>query len=585
MIFLLVIIIMQLSPLPRLVLVDFEFISTAGNRPVPVCLVAKDLQSGREWRLWQDQLMTMSRPPFPCGSDSCLVAYLASAELGCFQVLGWSFPSNILDLYAEFRCHTNGLVVPYGNSLLGALQYFGLSGITTTEKEEMRALILHGCPWSEAEKLSIIKYCESDLAALEQLLPKLMPLINIPQALLRGEYMKTVAVMEHNGIPIDLGTLKRLLSNRDRIITAIIADVDQAYGIFMDTTFSVRKFAEYLHHHDLPWPRLCSGNLALDDETFKTMVERYPQLEDLRVLRNTLAILRKNKLAVGTDGRNRCMLSPFSSKTGRNQPSNSMFIFGMPSWYRHLVRPPQGWGCGYADYSQQEFGIVAYLSRDRNMQLAYASGDPYIKFAALAHAVPACATKSTHPRQRELFKTCALAVLYGQGEHGLAQRTGLSIFEARELLNSHKAAFPDYWCWSDAIQDTAALTGRLTTALGWHCAWGQDFNPRSARNFPAQANGAEMLRLACIFAVESGVRLLAPVHDALVFEYRTEARTTAINAIRATMVKASAIVLGGAELRVDVETYDYPERFRGDKGTAMWERVCKILEGIDGTIS
>ncbi len=47
---------------------------------------------------------------------------------------------------------------------------------------------------------------------------------------------------------------------------------------------------------------------------------------------------------------------------------------------------------------------------------------------------------------------------------------------------------------------------------------GPDANPRSLRNFPCQANGAEMLRLACCLATERGVNVVAPVHDASIVE-------------------------------------------------------------------
>jgi len=37
------------------------------------------------------------------------------------------------------------------------------------------------------------------------------------------------------------------------------------------------------------------------------------------------------------------LLSPFASKTGRNQPSNSMYIFGPSVWVRGLIKPPEGY--------------------------------------------------------------------------------------------------------------------------------------------------------------------------------------------------------------------------------------------------
>ena len=98
---------------------SFEEASRSGERPRPICMVAKELRSGTEWRLWQDQFGPA--PPFPVGSDALFVAYYASAELGCFRALGWAKPANILDLFAEFRNRTNGLTTPAGSGLVGAL--------------------------------------------------------------------------------------------------------------------------------------------------------------------------------------------------------------------------------------------------------------------------------------------------------------------------------------------------------------------------------------------------------------------------------------------------------------------------------
>ena len=82
-------------------------------------------------------------------------------------------------------------------------------------------------------------------------------------------------------------------------------------------------------------------------------------------------------LAVGADGRNRCLLSPFRSITSRNQPSNAHFIFGPSCWLRSLIQPEPGRAVAYVDWSQQEFGIAAALSGDTAMMEAYTSGDPY----------------------------------------------------------------------------------------------------------------------------------------------------------------------------------------------------------------
>ena len=85
---------------------SFEDASRSGERPRPVCMVAKELRSGQTWRLWRGEFG--SAPPFPIGPDALFVAFYASAEFGCFRALNWPKPTNILDLFAEFRDRTNG---------------------------------------------------------------------------------------------------------------------------------------------------------------------------------------------------------------------------------------------------------------------------------------------------------------------------------------------------------------------------------------------------------------------------------------------------------------------------------------------
>jgi hypothetical protein len=174
--------------------IDFEFQSAPGERPVPVCLVGQELRTGRKLRLWCDDFGLL--PPYSTKADSLLVAYYASAELGCHRALSWPMPARVLDLFIEFRCLTNGRETPAGDSLLGALTYYGLDNIGAAEKEEMRELILRGGPWTQAEQTAILDYCESDVEALARLLPRMLPRIDLPRSLYRGRYMTAAATIE-----------------------------------------------------------------------------------------------------------------------------------------------------------------------------------------------------------------------------------------------------------------------------------------------------------------------------------------------------------------------------------------------------
>src|SRR5689334_15121036 len=139
---------------------DFEFQAPDGERPRPVCLVARELRSGRLVRLWRNELECMARPPYATDPGSLFVAYYASAELGCHLALGWPMPARILDLYVEFRAATNGRPTVAGSGLLGALAAHGLDALGSEEKADMRALVTRGGPWTPAEQQAILAYCQ-----------------------------------------------------------------------------------------------------------------------------------------------------------------------------------------------------------------------------------------------------------------------------------------------------------------------------------------------------------------------------------------------------------------------------------------
>jgi DNA polymerase I len=404
------------------------------------------------------------------------------------------------------------------------------------------------------------------------------PNVDLPRALLRGRYMAAAARIEDRGIPIDTDMLDRLRTRWHEIQDGLIAAVDADYHVFEARTFKANKFAAWLERTGTPWPCLDSGALDLSEDTFREVAKSYPGVSSLRELRHALSQLRLNDLAVGSDGRNRTLLSVFGARSSRNTPSNSRSIFGPSVWLRSLIKPGPGTGVAYVDWSQQEFGIAAALSNDPMMSEAYNSGDPYLSFAKQAGAAPATATKATHGTVRELFKTCALGVQYGMEERSLGYRIGRPPIEARELLRKYRETYRVFNGWSDAVVTAAMLTSVIRTVFGWPLHVTGEIKERSLRNFPMQANGAEMLRLACCLATERGVSVYMPVHDALLIEATLDEIEDAVVVTRAAMAEASQVVLDGFELRTETSIVRYPDRYSDPRGEQMWHRVTGLLD-------
>ncbi len=565
--------------------IDFEFIAEPGARPVPVCLVARELDSGRLIRLWADELGP--EPPFPINDATLFVAYYASAEISCFLELGWPIPTRTLDLYTEFRNETNGTTLPAGRGLLGALSYHGIPSITADQKHDDRALVLRGGPWSEQERHRILDYCQTDVDVLGPLLERMLPAIQarpngLGQALFRGRYMAAVARMERTGVPIDDEMLERLRSHWSGIKRELIEAIDKDYGVYEGTTFKSGLFAAYLADNRIDWPRTATGQLQLDKDTFRDMAKRYPRLEPIKELRHSLSELRLEKLAVGPDHRNRVLLSPFGASSGRNTPSNSRFIFGPSVWLRGLIKPPEGRALAYVDWGSQEVYIAAALSGDSALLDAVLSGDPYLAFAKMAGLAPPDATKQSHKEIRDLCKSCVLGANYGMQAPSLAARTGLTVIEAQDLLRRLASTFPVFTEWAERVINTGQLAGHLSTVFGWTMRIDNITRPTTLRNFPMQANGAEMLRLACCLATERGVEVCAPVHDALLIEAPADLIDDAVAATRAAMTEASRVVLDGLEVPTDADTICWPVRYADARGRVMFERVSEILSRREG---
>jgi DNA polymerase-1 len=571
-------------------LADFEFIAKPGERPDVVCLCARELRSGQTVRMWRDQLG--ATPPYRTDPGALFVCFAATAECTCHLALRWPLPAKVLDLSPMFRSVVNGRETPQGRGLVGALAYFGLDAISSKYKDVMRNRILAGWPFSADEQEQILTYCASDSDALEALLPKLLSEIDLDTALHWGEFAAVSAVMEHNGVPIDMEIFEHL---RDKhawafVRDALVPQIDAEFGVYYkgadgEWHFSMERFENYHARAGIDWPRLESGKLDLRRKTFESMAKSFPALEPLRQLRHTRDKMRRIKLAVGADARNRTVLWPFQSKTGRTQPKASRWIFSPAVWLRSLIKPGPGRAVAYIDFSSMEFLIAGALAECKPMLDLYATGSPYIEVAKRFDEAPAVATKQTHSEVHERYKIGCLGAQYGMQSETLARRLGVSTFVAHEMLGQHRGLFNQYWAWVEDWIAHALDTGMMHTPLGWSCCTGiTEFNARSIGNFPVQATGADILRIACIWAHRRGIKLCGPIHDAVLIESSIDRIEADVALTQEIMRRASRVVLnadpaGTYELRTDATIVRYPDRYSDKRGRQVWADVLALLEG------
>ena len=271
----------------------------------------------------------------------------------------------------------------------------------------------------------------------------------------------------------------------------------------------------------------------------------------------------------------------YGTKTGRSAPGASQFVFGPAKWLRFLITPPPGRALVHRDFSQQEVRIAAVLSGDSALLEACESGDVYLGIAQQLGFLPDSLNERERKAVRALFKTVVLGIQYGLGFRSLAARTGISLFEAGEILARLRARFHRFEDYAQSVGDHAGLRLEIGTPFGWCMQCPSGTNPRTIRNFPMQSTGSEILHVACILAERRGIEVVAPVHDAIMAEGPADQAEELSTALDQLMGDAAAVVLRGYRLPTDCQTIRPGERYFDDRGEAMWTTVTRLLAKLE----
>jgi hypothetical protein len=315
--------------------------------------------------------------------------------------------------------------------------------------------------------------------------------------------------------------------------------------------------------------------------------KHHPELRTLQRLRDQIAELRLGRFVntIGADCASRIAVMPHWTRSGRNQPMgrDKVFLLSLPSWLHGLIKPAPGWGVALLDWSAQEIGIGAGLSRDPDLVTDFQSGDPHMRFAVRAGLAPEGATKHTHSPVRDAVKPISLGVSYGMSKYGAAAATGKSLLWAAEALARHRHAYPVFTQWQQNVVAQAQFDGRIVSPLGWPMAVHAYTRRRSLLNYLHQAGGADCMRLAGIAAYEAGIRVVAVAHDAFWITAPLAELNDAIATMARLMVRASNVVTGGLDIPIEVSAKVCWPHCLGDvrapdaKGQAMWREVRELV--------
>ncbi|MGV2449649.1 UNVERIFIED_CONTAM: DNA polymerase I [Ralstonia mannitolilytica] len=204
-----------------------------------------------------------------------------------------------------------------------------------------------------------------------------------------------------------------------------------------------------------------------------------------------------------------------------------------------------------ADYSQIELRLIAEISGEDNMIKAFQDGeDIHASTAAKLFKIPLAEVSKT---QRSQAKTVNFGIIYGQGAFALAEQTGLSRTEAKQMIEAYFETYPKLKEYMAEQVSKARQLGYVETILGRKRHL-KDINSnnfvvrghaeRNAVNAPVQGSAADIVKIAMIKIAREleeqklTTKMLLQVHDELVFESPIDEIDAASKLIKTEMESA-----------------------------------------------
>ena len=348
-------------------------------------------------------------------------------------------------------------------------------------------------------------------------------------------------------------------------------EVTEDYDLFADAAMRISKAGKFR------WKKTPAGAFAKDSDYLKELDDG-GLIHDIRKHKDSIKALKsispeddgtyKIDRFIGCDFKQRPNFNPYGTKTGRNAPSATSFLFLMPKWMRLLVNPRKGRYICDLDAHSEEVAIAAALYNDENKREVYRSADVYMKYAQLAGAYPKDKPILTEDEResekwfkeegwtqvRKIYKGGFLGMQFGMGGASLERRVRLSLPEEKRdeifegwgdsFVDSYRSLFSNETeCVTKVRQAYSNQKKGVMLQDGWRLG-PDDPNILSVSNFPVQGTGSVILRRCCELCDAEGIQIYATLHDAISFTGKLENMEREIDTARECFRRAAEDILG-----------------------------------------
>ena len=348
--------------------------------------------------------------------------------------------------------------------------------------------------------------------------------------------------IERNGVLIDgpmLATQSHELGQR------IIALENEAYEIAgQPFNLSSPKQLGEIFFDKLGMPvvkKTATGARSTDEEVLEKLAEDFPlpakilEHRGIAKLKGTYTD-KLAQLALPRTGRVHTHYAQAVAVTGRLS-SNDPNLQNIPvktaegRRVREAFVAAPGHVIASADYSQIELRIMAHISGDASLLLAFHDGmDVHRATAAEVFGVQ---THEVSSEQRRYAKVINFGLIYGMSAYGLARNLGIDNTAAKNYIERYFARYPGVKHYMDSTKLEAKAQGYVETVFGRRLYLPEINSPngprragaeRAAINAPMQGTAADLIKLSMVKvqqvldAEKRGTQMIMQVHDELVFE-------------------------------------------------------------------
>lgn len=369
---------------------------------------------------------------------------------------------------------------------------------------------------------------------------------------LEFDFLRVLARMETKGVKIDIDSLKEF---KIRVDSEIVQLQDEIYELAGETfnINSTQQLAMVLFERlNLPTQKKTKTGFSTDESVLNELKELHPIINKLLKYRE-LAKLKSTYtdpiIDLANKDKNHRIYTNFSqvgTTTGRlsssepnlqNIPARS----DLGKEIRRAFIAKENHKLIGADYSQIELRLLAHFSKDPTLIDAFKNGmDIHLETAKKLFGEDEAKAK------RNLAKSVNFGLLYGMGQRKLADDTGITTAEAKEIIKNYFDSFPTVKSYLDSIKDEAKKLGFVATLLGrkrrfdFANATGQYIAAyeREAVNTRFQGSAADLIKIAMVrldkkFRNNEKISMLLQIHDELIFEvhdsYINEAKEIIFN--------------------------------------------------------